>query len=104
MIEKVLLRLGVLAAGQTASAEDSTLVGGVLDSLVSQYRHRGLAPFATSAFPEWAQEPFAKIISADAGPYFGKYEMQAERKVGERELAEQMQGKRHGARIKARYY
>lgn len=101
MITHALRRMGIVGVGGAASAADSELVGAILDTKHAQYRKRGLANFATSAFPEWAQEPFAKVIAHDAAPHFGKAlpvnpatgETLGEE--GDRELAVQMQGRRH---------
>jgi hypothetical protein len=103
MIDKVLQRLGVLAAGQSANANDAALVGDALDSNHAQYRKRRLAPFATSAFPDWAQEPFAKIISAEVAPYFGIRGLGNEKLDGESDLYEQLESRRNyrPARFKA---
>lgn len=98
MITQVLRRLGILGQGQTAPSNLSTIVGDVIDSVHPQYRKRGLAPFATSAFPDWSQEPFAKIFAREAAPYFGKRGDAAiisDGAMGDRELAEQMQGRRN---------
>lgn len=96
MIALAMQRLGVLGAGQTPSSEDSDLVGGVLDSVHDQYNKRGLAPFATSAFPAWSQEPYSKIIAAAIGPYFGYRgatlaPLIQESRIGERELYIQLE-------------
>lgn len=107
MIDHVLKRLGVIGAGQSASAEDTDLVGSVLDTVHSQYRKRGLANFAISAFPDWAQEPFAKLVAAEAAPHFGlrgDVSIIGDGREGERQLAEQMQGRRHPIRVRTRYY
>jgi len=107
MIDKVLQRLGVLGAGQSASAEDADLVGKTLDGIHSQYRKLRLAPFATSAFPDWAQEPYAKIIAAQVAPYFGKGDDMAVRedaRKGHQELGEQLQGEALGAPVRAEYF
>lgn len=102
MITKVLRRLGVLAVGQSVAAADSALVGETLDTAHTNYRKRGLANFATSAFPEWAQEPFAKIIADQVAPYFGLSSevRKLEAREGDRELAEQMQGRRHAVPVR----
>lgn len=94
MITKSLQRLGVLGQSGTASGYLVDLVGPIVDSLHHQLRKDGLAPYATSAFPEWAQEPFAKAMEEEAGPYFGKPRA-GMRAAGEREMAKQMQAKRH---------
>jgi hypothetical protein len=94
MIDRTLRRLTVLAAGQTASGNDSALVGPVLDSLHSQLRKKGLCPFATSAFPDWAQESFAKALCEEVGPYYGK-PRPGWRQEAEEDLTEQMTAKRH---------
>ena len=92
MITKVLRRLRVIGADQTADASDASIVGQVLDSVHDQLRELRLAPFETSSIPAWAQEPFAKCVCLDAAPYFG---LQAEdnRTEAERELSAQVMGR-----------
>ena len=102
MVDLTLQRLGVLAAGQNATAADSALVGSVVDSIHDQLRKRGLAPFATSAFPSWAQAPFAKILAEEVAPYFGK--QMPGRQDGERDLAEQMSAKVHPRPVEFKAY
>lgn len=94
MITLTMRRLGVLGQGASASAADAAIVGDALDSIHDQLRKKGLANYATSAFPMWAQEPFAKVLGEEVAPYFG-LERPGWRKSGELDLAEQMQGKRH---------
>ncbi len=103
MVGMCLERLGVLAAGQSVSANDLAAVGPVLDSLHDQLRKKGLAPFATSAFPMWAQQPFTKALAEEVGPIFGRMQPGG-REVGEKELAEQLSGKRHARPTKVQSF
>lgn len=103
MVDKVMRRLGVLGAGQSAGANDAAEVGQVLDNLHDEYRALGLAPFATSAFPTWAQEPFAKIIGEDAAPYFG-LNRQGWKDQGQRDLTKQLRTHNKGNPIRAKYF
>lgn len=107
MIDKVLQRLRVLGAGQSANANDAAIVGDVLDSVHSCYAHRGMAPFATSAFPDWSQEAFAKLIAKDAAAYFGLGNdgaIRADAAEAERELTEQVARNRHSLPVRFRSY
>ena len=103
MITKVLRRPGVLGASESADASDSALAGDVLDSLHDQLRKEGLAPYATSSFPEWAQEPFTKCLEEDLAPYFGK-SRQGAKGQGMHELAAQVESKRHARSTEASFF
>lgn len=104
MIDHVLQRISVLAAGQSATADDSALVGPILDSLHDTLRARGLAPFATSAFPMWAQEAFTKILSSEIAPYFGVQPSVSDVRDGESELRRQLKTHNRGNPVNAKYY
>lgn len=104
MIAKVMRYLRVLGAGQTAQSRDSTEVGRILDSVHDQLVHRGLVNFPTTAFPEWGQEPFTKVLAFDVAPYFGVPPDIMKKKEGMKELASQMRGRRKARPIEAKYY
>lgn len=101
---RVLQNLGVLAAGETAATADTTLVEERIDAVHERLRKLGLAPFATSAIPSWAQSQMCDIASADVAQFYGKsgqelieYHQRAE--LGERDLARQVAGFRHDVAI-----
>ena len=104
MVDRVLQRLNVLGAGQSAPAADSTLVGEIVDSIYNQFRARGRAPFAISAFPEWAQEPFIAIFSYHAAPYYGTRHPVSDLKTGENDLVKQLRTHNQGNPTRAKYY
>ena len=91
MIKKVLQRLGVVSASGSVDAKDSGLVGPILDSLHSRYLKRRLVNFATTAFPEWSQEPFTMCLEEEVAPYYGLVR-DGRKRIGELELAADMQG------------
>jgi hypothetical protein len=103
MIDFTLQYLGVLGAGQSANANDAAVVGSVIDAVHPELRKAGLASFATSAFPDWAWLGFVKAISEEAAPFFG-LARPGFRRAGERELARQMEAKKHEHAIEAEYY
>lgn len=100
MITKTLQRLGVLGAGQTATSEDSDIVGDALDAIHSEFQARSLAPFASSAFPEWSWEPFAMLIGADVAPYFGLPSNQGDIIMAEARLTEQLRTRKTGLPVR----
>ena len=104
MIDKAMKRISVLPAGQSATAEEKVDVGRSLDSVHSGLRARGLAPFATSAFPDWAQEAFAQVMSYYIGPYFGVAVPRSEVTEGESELIRQLKTHSQGNPIRANYF
>jgi hypothetical protein len=71
MIVDILENLRVLAAGQSASAEDETITGSALDSVHDDLVREGLAPYALSAVPEWAQIPLTDVVSFKLCKKFG---------------------------------
>lgn len=71
LAEGVLIQLGVLAAGQTASAEDTKVVTDTWASIHPQLLRFGLAPFASTAIPVEFQEPLVKYVSGQVSAKFG---------------------------------
>lgn len=109
IVSRALEHIGVKSATQSATAEDAKLAGEVFDSVYYRFRKLGLAPFATSAIPEWAQGSFRRIVAAELAPVFGisgqrLSEFVAEKIAARKELAEQVTGYRHSVPIKTRYY
>lgn len=96
MIDRAMQRMGVLGAGVSAAGEDAVLVGETLDGIHDELTFRGLIGFASTSYPEWAQDPIAQIVAATAGPYFGVYRdpglRDAEIRRGEASLARNVQG------------
>jgi hypothetical protein len=106
---RVLEHLGVLAAGETAAAADQTLVEEAIDAAHERLRKFGLAPFATSAIPSWAQIQLRDVVAGDVAQAYG---MSGQRLIefkqgaaeAERELARQVAGFKHPTAVKAKYY
>ena len=109
MISWVLENIGIKAATVTARDEDSTKAGRAIDALFERHRKDGLAPYATSAFPEWAQQPFVDLASRDLLPIYriggemAKLIMAAAER-GQMELHKQVAGVKHPRRVTATYY
>jgi hypothetical protein len=105
MIDRVLEHIGVKPAGQSATAEDSALVGEAIDAAHDRLNKFGLVPFATSAIPTWAQVPFRDFVAGDVGQSFGFGErFKPSQAAAERELARQLAGKKHNKRVRAEYF
>jgi hypothetical protein len=68
---RALEHIGIKPAGQAARAEDASLVDDAVTAAHAQLRSRGLAPYPTSAIPEWAQIPLRDYVAGDIGPAFG---------------------------------
>lgn len=71
LASRVLENLGILAQGQTATSNDSDLVQEAIDSAHDRLKKEGLAPFATSAIPMWAQIPLRDYVSAELVSTYG---------------------------------
>ena len=109
MITLLLERIGVKGGIEAAAAEDSALAGTVIDSLHDRLRKLGLASYATSAFPEWAQMPFVEIAGAECKvpfrlPAAMAQELESDRQHGMRETIRQMAGFRHPMPIVTDYF
>lgn len=67
----VLEALGVKAAGQNASAEDTTAASDAVAAAHARLRYEGKAPFALTAVPEWAWIPLRDFVGRDLANTFG---------------------------------
>lgn len=102
---RVLQRLGVLAAGATAATADTTLVEEKIDIAHEKLRKFYLTPFPTSAIPSWAQDSLEIYAAALVAPFFGKpVDTQAEFYRAERELSRQVAGYAHPIPTNAEYF
>lgn len=108
LADRVLEKLRVKAAGQSARAEDKSLAEQAIDSAHAELRKRGLVPFATSAIPEWAQRPLIAWVAAEISEEFGKQMGEADKEmrksVAERRLEKHVSGYRHPIPIVAEYF
>ena len=103
--DRVLEHLGVLGAGQSASAEDAAVVEEAIDAAHDQLRKFGLAPYATTAVPEWAQPLLRDYVAGIVGHAFGFGDAHLGGKaLAEREMARQVALQKFPLRVKAQYY
>lgn len=71
--DDVLRYLNVLAAGQTASAEDAQLAGDAIDDALAMLDDEGLTPWdATQGIPREAYRPIVRIAANLLVGDFGK--------------------------------
>lgn len=106
---EVLVRLGIVAQGQAASAEDADIVDKAITSIFDQLKATHLASFSTSAIPEWAQLPLEKYITGQVAPKFGVsgqrlMEIMSVAKEGWRDFERQLSGREQNMVTEARYY
>jgi hypothetical protein len=109
LASRILEHLGVKAAGQSASATDSAFVEEAIDAAHERLRKFGLAPFAISAIPPWAQIPLRDYVSGDVAQSFGLGgarlgEFKGAQALAERDLGRQVSGYRHAKRISPEYF
>lgn len=69
--DRALEVLGVKAAGVSAVAEDGNAALEKTDAVYARLRAEGLAPFALSAVPEYAQTQVIHLVASDLAPMFG---------------------------------
>jgi len=72
VMTRVLQNIGVLATGESATAEDDALVTPIITNKYAELQRLGVAPFALSAVPEWAFEGVVLFVAAAAAPAFGR--------------------------------
>jgi hypothetical protein len=108
MRNRILERLGVLAAGETPASADQTYVEEMIDAAHEELRKKGLAPYLTSAFPSWAQISFRNWCVAECGPAYGKPwgedEIDRRKMLAERRLSQQCAVRKQPRRTRAVYY
>lgn len=107
--DRALEAIGVKAAGQDSSAEDANRAMESFDTVHARLRKEGLAPFATSAVPDWAQSSLIHLTALDLSAAFGitgarMQTVQALASTGYRELAKQVAGFRQPIPITAEYF
>lgn len=67
---RVLRKLSVLGAGETAEADDIDLVNEKLDAVHAALRTRGLLRWTLNAVPDYAQESYVLMAAFLAAPEF----------------------------------
>ena len=98
LAEDILRHLGVLAVGQSASAEDGTLTEEAIDSVYKRVYRDGLAPYPLTAIPEWAQDLLRNSVAGTLCGAFGitgpqRSEYQSDGIRAEREMCRQTSAK-----------
>jgi hypothetical protein len=71
LADGTLRALGIVGAGQVASAEDTALVAAAYVSAYPRLRRLGLAPWASATISEEAQQPLAKHLAGEVAVAFG---------------------------------
>jgi hypothetical protein len=106
LIDDVLTRLKVKAAGESASADDAKTAGDAADGAYEKLRGEGLAGFEISAIPEWAQTDMSRLVCAEIAeeyvPDVQKYLVLAAE--ARRSLRTQQSRTGHNLPIRACYY
>ena len=106
---RVLTYLGVLAAGETARAEDAALVDSAIDASHAMLRGLELAPFSTDEIPEWAQLPFRDYVAGTVVSDFGlglqrRAEVLSAALVGRQSLSAQVNNASMTSPLRVRFY
>lgn len=68
----VLRRLGVLAVGETPSAEDAETVEATISRVHAELQADGIAYWPVNATPDVVTEPMIYLVAAYAAPEFGQ--------------------------------
>lgn len=71
VVSQALANLGVLAAGQSPSAEDFTTVDGHVDSVKDALRQRDIVDIDFSNLPDGYFMPLAALVADSAANEFG---------------------------------
>lgn len=81
LVDRALKMLGAVGSGQTASAEDTTLVDGLLNAVLDELHRRGViyvgnrgtqGNLTTGSFADAEFIPLAASLAKAAAPDFGK--------------------------------
>lgn len=108
MITLILQRMGVIGAGQSANAHDTSLVGAALDGGHAELRAKDIISFATSAVPDWAWFPLRDYVAKDLVGDFGisgerLAEIRASGETAEMRLAAATEGE-HESEVELDYF
>lgn len=102
---RVLEHIGYKPAGQGVGAEDGNLADEIVTAAHARLRTVGLAPFAISSIPEWAQIAFRDYVAGDIGGSFGYGDkFKPSQYAAEKELVRLCAVARPKLRIKAEYF
>lgn len=101
---RALEHLGVLAAGESPSAEDAALVDGRIDSLHEKLMARRLVNFETSAIPDEAVHDYMRIVANECAQAFGLPRIEAETMSAEAELRKLIKRSKADGYARAVYY
>lgn len=86
---RVLKKLRVLAAGESADADDAAVVDAAVAEKHEQLINRGLVAWDVDSVPPYAVGPFVTIVAAECCDEFGVPEGRTVRLVAQGQLAEQ---------------
>lgn len=105
----VLERLTILAAGQTAAAEDLKIITDAWASIYPQLRRSGIALWPSTAIAEEFQEPLAKYVAGKVYSHWGftgprEQTILREASIGWNELQEQAGTDRTYTSIRPDYF
>jgi hypothetical protein len=109
MVKLVLETLGVKAAGQNASAEDTAQATTHLDSLYERLVGDRLAVFELTDIPSWAVSPLATMVAYELCPIYGVtgdrlVDLTNRYEPSRQELARQAASKKPRIQVKATYF
>lgn len=107
--DRVLQELGILATGETATAEDAALVETTIDDQHAMLDREVFVTWVTSAIPDTVIEPLTVVLAARLA---GRYGLPADRRqelltlaaLAMGELRTQVQAETDTAPIPAVYY
>jgi hypothetical protein len=107
--DRALEALGAKAAGQDSSAEDANRAGEAFDTVYEMLRKEGLAPFASTATPSWAQSAVIHLVAQELIPTFGtsgerKADIAGLAQKGKVDLHTQVAASKPPLRITAEYF
>ena len=101
---RVLSNIGVLAAGETANAEDALLVEEKIDSVHAILLGKKLLQWDTNAIPDYAILPMIAMVSSWTRPAFEMPGPSGEWTIGEQGLRRQVSRTLNGEPVQAVYF
>lgn len=104
LADLILEAMGIKAAGQAATAEDSARAVEAITSAHARLRSEGLAPFELDDVPDWATTQVREIVAFDLAPLFKTSSDAGRLQWARQELARQVTLHKSATPTKAVYF
>jgi len=102
---KVLLKLGVISAGESVDSDDQTLCDEAYESIYEELAERHLVDWGSGdSIPTWAMMPVRTIVANRIANEFGKPRNEGEEESAMQQMAVYLSMRASGRPVTAEYY